>query len=108
MAVVHVAVARSRHLVAPPGVRLHRSAVLLDNVRWNLGPPRVRYEDAVLDAAGPDGAPFELGLKDLSDLLHILLRADRKAFERCLLSDTHGAPSSSTDRSSGSAGNGST
>ena len=50
-AVVHVAVARSRHLVAPPGVRLHRSAVLLENVRWNLGPPRVRYEDAVLDAA---------------------------------------------------------
>ncbi|HEV7875397.1 MAG TPA: hypothetical protein VGP00_01880 [Nocardioides sp.] len=50
-AVIHVAVARSRHLVAPPGVRLHRSTGLLENVRWNLGPPRVRYEDAVLDAA---------------------------------------------------------
>jgi hypothetical protein len=45
-AVVHVAVARSRNLVAPPGVRLHRSTGLLENVRWNLGPPRVRYEDA--------------------------------------------------------------
>jgi hypothetical protein len=52
----------------------------------------VSDDDAVLDAAGPDGAPFELALKDLSDLFHILLRADRKAFERCLLSDTHGAP----------------
>ncbi len=56
--VLHVAVARSRHLVAPPGVRLHRSAGLLENVRWNLGPPRVRYEDAVLDAA--IGAPTNL------------------------------------------------
>ena len=50
-AVLHVAVASSRHLVAPPGVRLHRSTSLLENVRWNLGPPRVRYEDAVLDTS---------------------------------------------------------
>ena len=39
-AVIHVAVARSRNLVAPPGVRLHRNTGLLENVRWNLGPPR--------------------------------------------------------------------
>jgi hypothetical protein len=49
-------------------------------------------DDAVLDAAGPDGAPFELGLDDLSDLLQILHQIDRRAFERCFLSDTHGAP----------------
>jgi hypothetical protein len=49
-------------------------------------------DDAVLDAAGPDGAPFELGLDDLSDLLQILHQTDRRAFERCFLSDTHGAP----------------
>jgi hypothetical protein len=49
--VIHVAVARDRHLVCPPKVRLHRSNGLLDQVRWNLGPPRVRYEDAVLDIA---------------------------------------------------------
>jgi hypothetical protein len=49
-------------------------------------------DDAVLDVAGPDGAPFELGLADMSDLLNILLQADRRAFDRCFLSDTHGAP----------------
>jgi len=52
----------------------------------------VSDDDAVLDAAGLDGAPFDLGLKDLGDLLNILLRADGKAFDRCFLSDTHGAP----------------
>jgi len=49
-------------------------------------------DDAVLDAAGPDGAPFELGLVDMADLLNILLQTDRRAFDRCFLSDTHGAP----------------
>jgi hypothetical protein len=52
----------------------------------------VSDDDAVLDAAGPDGAPLELGLADMRDLLDILLRADRGAFDRCFLSDTHGAP----------------
>lgn len=50
-AVIHVAIARPRHLVEPPGVRLHRMSGFGDRVRWNLGPPRVRYEDAVLDVA---------------------------------------------------------
>jgi len=52
----------------------------------------VSDDDAVLDAAGADGIPFELALKDMSDLLNLLLRADGSAFERCFLSDTHGAP----------------
>src|SRR5439155_23631591 len=52
----------------------------------------VSDDDAVLDAAGPDGAPLELGIADLCDLLNILLRADRSSFDRCFLSDTHGAP----------------
>jgi hypothetical protein len=52
----------------------------------------VSDDDAVLDAAGLDGAPFDLGLKDMGDLLNILLRADGRAFDRCFLSDTHGAP----------------
>jgi hypothetical protein len=63
---IHVAVARSRHLVAPPGVRLHRNSGLLEQVRWNLGPPRVRYEDAVLDAAA----------EAKSDLASIAILAD--------------------------------
>jgi len=49
-------------------------------------------DDAVLDAAGPDGAPFDLGAKDMADLLDILHRTDRRSFERCFLSDTRGAP----------------
>lgn len=48
---IHVAIAKPRHLVEPPGVRLHRTAGFGERVRWNLGPPRVRYEEAVLDVA---------------------------------------------------------
>lgn len=49
--VIHVAVARSRHVRAPAGVRLHRIAGFEARVQWNLGPPRTRYEDTVLDLA---------------------------------------------------------
>lgn len=55
---IHVTVARSRHLVAPAGVRLHRVSDLDSRVLWNLGPPRVRIEDAVVDIAA--GAATEL------------------------------------------------
>jgi hypothetical protein len=49
--VVHVAVARHRRLVPPPGVMVHRTGHLDVRVAWNLSPPRVRYSDAVLDLA---------------------------------------------------------
>jgi hypothetical protein len=49
--VVHVAVEGERQLVAPAGVRVHRVAGLDALVQWNLGPPRIRYEHAVLDLA---------------------------------------------------------
>jgi len=52
----------------------------------------VSDDDAILDAAGPDGSPFELRLRDMNDLLGILLRADGGAFDRCFLSDTRGSP----------------
>jgi hypothetical protein len=48
---VHVAVGRDRRLSAPVGVRVHRTVRLGDHVLWNLGPPRVRYEDAALDVS---------------------------------------------------------
>jgi hypothetical protein len=53
---IHVAVDRHRHLAEPTGVRLHRVADLDERVQWNLGPPRMRYDDTVLDlaAAAPD------------------------------------------------------
>ncbi|MCW2765149.1 MAG: hypothetical protein JWO11_1108 [Nocardioides sp.] len=49
--VIHVAVARGRRLVEPPGVRVHHLRDLEARVLWNLGPPRVRYDDSVLDVA---------------------------------------------------------
>ena len=48
---VHVAVERSRSVVSPAGVRVHRMAGLAERVLWNLGPPRLRYEEAALDVA---------------------------------------------------------
>jgi hypothetical protein len=53
---VHVAVDRSRTVVAPAGIVVHRLVDLDTRVRWNLGPPRLCIEEAVLDvaAAAPD------------------------------------------------------
>lgn len=50
--VIHVAVGRGRGVLAEPyGVRIHHLAHLQGRVLWNLGPPRVRFEEAVLDVA---------------------------------------------------------
>jgi len=46
--VIHVAIARERTGARVPGVRLHRLAGLGERVQWNLSPPRVRFEDALL------------------------------------------------------------
>jgi hypothetical protein len=48
---IHVAVSRGRRVVAPGGVRVHHVAHLDAQALWNLGPPRLRYEDSVLDVA---------------------------------------------------------
>ena len=48
---IHVAVSESRRLVAPAGIRLHRRRAFDQQILWNLGPPRQRYEDAALDVA---------------------------------------------------------
>ncbi|CUR54810.1 conserved hypothetical protein [metagenome] len=57
--VLHVAVDRERHLLAPRGVRLHRVARLDGRVQWNLSPPRVRYDDAVLDLAADSATDLD-------------------------------------------------
>jgi hypothetical protein len=49
--IVHVAVACHRRIASPEGVRIHRTTHLEDRVMWNRSPPRIRYEDAVLDVA---------------------------------------------------------
>ncbi len=46
--VVHVAIDESRTATPLPRVRVHRLVGLEERVQWNLGPPRVRLEDALL------------------------------------------------------------
>jgi hypothetical protein len=55
---VCVAVDRMRNVVAPPGVRLVHVTDLDGRVLWNLSPPRVRVEDAVLDLAAAAPTDF--------------------------------------------------
>ena len=57
--VLHVAVDRTRSADPPPGVRLHRLADLEAKVRWNLSPPRVKVEHAVLDLAASSGSDLQ-------------------------------------------------
>lgn len=49
--VIHVAIDRTREVAALDGVRFHLLARLDAKARWNLSPPRVRIEEAVLDVA---------------------------------------------------------
>ncbi|QVT81835.1 hypothetical protein ENKNEFLB_04253 [Nocardioides aquaticus] len=57
---VHVAVDRSRSRPSPlDGVVVHQVARLDETVLWNLGPPRQRYADAVLDTAAAAGAELD-------------------------------------------------
>ncbi|OMC37973.1 hypothetical protein A5740_03800 [Mycobacterium sp. GA-1841] len=50
--VIHVAVERQRTTLAEPvGVRIHHLAHLKERVLWNVGPPRMRYDEAALDVA---------------------------------------------------------
>ena len=48
---VQVAVSVGRQVASRPGVNVRRMAHLDDRVLWNLWPPRLRFEEAVLDVA---------------------------------------------------------
>jgi len=48
---VAVAVAHERKVVAPEGVVPRRARAFADQVQWNLTPPRVRYDHAIVDLA---------------------------------------------------------
>lgn len=56
---LHVAVDHTRRCTAPQAVVLHRVRDLDPRVLWNLGPPRVRIDDAVLDAAALRSRPLD-------------------------------------------------
>jgi hypothetical protein len=49
--VIHVVIDHGRTVTAPADVRVHRCRHANRRVLWNLGPPRLRYEEAVLDVA---------------------------------------------------------
>ncbi|MDQ6523066.1 hypothetical protein RB608_05615 [Nocardioides sp. LHD-245] len=55
---IEVIVARERRIRPPSGVVVHRSAQFDTAAQWNLSPPRLRYDDAVLRVA--DGTAREL------------------------------------------------
>lgn len=48
---IHVAIEERRRVRAVDGVVVHRVAGFGDRVQWNSGPPRIRYEESVLDVA---------------------------------------------------------
>ncbi|MDZ5660695.1 hypothetical protein SFC79_02865 [Nocardioides sp. S-58] len=48
---ITVAIPAERRVVALPGIVVVRTSHLDDRVRWNLGPPRMRYKEAALDVA---------------------------------------------------------
>lgn len=48
---ISVMVAHGRHPVVPDGVSVRQSRRFDDQVGWNLSPPRMRYEDVVIDLA---------------------------------------------------------
>lgn len=50
-AVVHVAVARERTPMSGRGIRVHRLVGLEQRAQWQLSPPRIRLEDALIGAA---------------------------------------------------------
>ena len=62
---VHVVVEARRTVRDRPGVCVHRSARLDDIVRWNLGPPRVSYEEALLDVVA-DRSSRQVVVNDLT------------------------------------------
>jgi hypothetical protein len=58
---IHVGV--DRKVVGVPGVKVHRMDRLADRTMWNRSPPRLRYDDAVLDLAAE--APTEFAAVEL-------------------------------------------
>lgn len=48
---IHVVISRHRRVRPQEGIEVHRQADLEAGVLWNVGPPRLRYEQATIDVA---------------------------------------------------------
>jgi hypothetical protein len=55
---VHLVVARERRLDPPAGITLQRTDGFEERVQWNVGPPRLRYEEAAIDVASAARSDF--------------------------------------------------
>lgn len=55
---IRVVISRARRVVAPSGIIAIRTFELDERVLWNLGPPRMRYDEAALDVALTTGGEF--------------------------------------------------
>lgn len=55
---IHLIVGHDRRLEPPDGVTVRRRERLEEHVLWNVGPPRLRYEEAAIDVAAD--APSDL------------------------------------------------
>ena len=55
---IQLAVDVSRHVTAPDGYQVRRVKDLDARARWNLGPPRLRIEEAAIDSAQEARTPF--------------------------------------------------
>lgn len=66
---IEIAVARDRHVQSPDGYRVRRTSRLEERVQWNVGPPRVRIEDAAVDVAARQRSEFD-AIALLADVCH--------------------------------------
>ena len=57
---LRVVVATDRRPRCPRRVRVVRSTTTLTRVQWHLGPPRIRYEDAVIEVASQQPAVHDV------------------------------------------------
>ncbi|WP_374458095.1 type IV toxin-antitoxin system AbiEi family antitoxin domain-containing protein [Nocardioides sp.] len=97
---VVVAIARDRRLVAPSGITVVRTYGLDERVQWNLGPPRMRYDEAALDVALACAGELDAvgaiaravqgrhtTARRMQDALTRRSRAPRRAFLEAVLAD---------------------
>ena len=79
-ALIHVAVAAQRRVVAPQGVRVHRMTHFADRVQWNKHPPRIRFEQAVIDTAA-DAATDQDAIAVLADAVNARRTTAKRLWE---------------------------
>lgn len=69
VSVIHVAIAAERRVREPVGVRVHRMSHFADRAQWNKHPPRIRFEQAVVDTAA-DAITDQAAIAILADAVN--------------------------------------